>query len=255
MRRAVVSLASTGLFFAMFMANRVGAYVGYQHMGQIDADTRTLLTTIVAANLGLMSLILGFAFSMAAARFDARRSHVVAEANVIGTAYLRAGLLPEPGRTELRHELTQLIDARLAFVETGGAVERATVAEGLQERAWARAQTAAESDPHSVSAGLLLHALNEMIDQETRSTQAFSNRVPRLVPGLVVAVALVGVFGMGYACGVFGVRRLVLSTLFELSISAVTFVVLDLDHPYAGLIRPGKGALLELRKRVVGLGS
>ena len=38
-------------------------------------------------------LVLGFTFSLAASRFDARRMAVLEEANAIGTTYLRARLL------------------------------------------------------------------------------------------------------------------------------------------------------------------
>src|SRR5262245_27036868 len=56
---------------------------------------------IVASILALLALVLGFTFSLAAMRFDARREAVLAEANAIGTTYLRAGMLPEPERKEV----------------------------------------------------------------------------------------------------------------------------------------------------------
>ena len=45
--------------------------------------------------LGLLALLLGFTFSMAVDRFDARRAVVLEEANAIGTAYLRTQVLDE----------------------------------------------------------------------------------------------------------------------------------------------------------------
>ena len=52
------------------------------------------ISTLEAAMLGLLALIIGFTFAMALSRFDSRRDAVLLEANVIGTTALRARLLP-----------------------------------------------------------------------------------------------------------------------------------------------------------------
>ena len=57
---------------------------------------------IVGAILGLLAFLLAFTFGMAASRFETRRELVLDEANAIGTTYLRAALLPEPHRVEVR---------------------------------------------------------------------------------------------------------------------------------------------------------
>ena len=51
---------------------------------------------IVGSLLALMAFLLATATGMAADRFDTRRGLVLAEANSVGTTYLRAGYLPEP---------------------------------------------------------------------------------------------------------------------------------------------------------------
>lgn len=50
--------------------------------------------SIEAAVFALLGLLIAFTFSGALTRFDERRGQVVAEANAIGTAYLRLDLLP-----------------------------------------------------------------------------------------------------------------------------------------------------------------
>jgi hypothetical protein len=44
--------------------------------------------------LTLLGLIIGFSFSMAVNRYDQRKPYEQAEANAIGTEYVRADLLP-----------------------------------------------------------------------------------------------------------------------------------------------------------------
>ncbi len=65
---------------------------------------------VVSAVLGLLALLLGFTFSLAIDRFEARRHLVLEDANAIGTAYLRVQLLQEPHRTRLSNLLVQYTD-------------------------------------------------------------------------------------------------------------------------------------------------
>lgn len=61
---------------------------------------------------------LAFTFGLAAARFDTRRRVLLDEANVLGTIYLRAGMLPEK-RDEIRTLLRNYADARIQAVRSG----------------------------------------------------------------------------------------------------------------------------------------
>jgi hypothetical protein len=49
---------------------------------------------VQAAILTLLGLIIGFSFSMAVSRYDLRKTYKDAEANAIGTEYVRAGPVP-----------------------------------------------------------------------------------------------------------------------------------------------------------------
>ena len=53
------------------------------------------LATIQGATLGLLALLLGFSFALAAGRFSDRVQLIVSEANAIGTAWLRSDLMPQ----------------------------------------------------------------------------------------------------------------------------------------------------------------
>src|SRR5436190_21650468 len=58
------------------------------------------VATLEGAILGLLASMIGFTFSMALSRFEARRDGVLAEAMAIGTTALRARLLPAPHNRE-----------------------------------------------------------------------------------------------------------------------------------------------------------
>ena len=63
------------------------------------------------ASLALLAFLLAFVVSMGSGIATERRQLVMAEANAIGTAYLRAGYLDEPYRTEARDLLREYTDS------------------------------------------------------------------------------------------------------------------------------------------------
>ena len=66
--------------------------------GRISA---TILAWCKAATLTMLCLIIGFTFSMAISH-DLRKNYEEAEANAIGTEYVRAGLLPVADAARVR---------------------------------------------------------------------------------------------------------------------------------------------------------
>ena len=66
---------------------------GYLSLGKLTArveDEGRESASSWAATLTLLGLIIGFSFSMATSRYDQRRNYEEAEANAIGTGYVRA---------------------------------------------------------------------------------------------------------------------------------------------------------------------
>src|ERR1700759_3667619 len=86
------------VFMIVFIAQGISVYVGdflRKHAQALRQDERHDFDTVRATTMTLLALIIGFTFSMAVARFDQRKTLEEAEANAIGTEYLRAGLLPD----------------------------------------------------------------------------------------------------------------------------------------------------------------
>ena len=73
---------------------------------------------ILAATLTLLGLIIGFTFSMATNRYDQRKNYEEAEANAIGTEYVRADLLPAADAARVRALLGKYLDQRVLFYTT-----------------------------------------------------------------------------------------------------------------------------------------
>src|SRR2546429_4500277 len=88
------------LVFAMsFLLLSLAAAVGDIVRSKIHPlveEERDDFGIILSATLTLLGLLIGFSFSMAISRYDQRKNYEEAEANAIGTEYVRADLLP-PG--------------------------------------------------------------------------------------------------------------------------------------------------------------
>ena len=76
----------------------------------VRQDAREDLDIVEAAILTLLALIIGFTFSMAVTRYDQRKNYEEAEANAIGTEYVRADLLPTEDAVSVRELLRRYLD-------------------------------------------------------------------------------------------------------------------------------------------------
>ena len=147
------------------------------------------------ALLGVVGLILAFGLSLAVGRYEDRRAATVAEANAIGTTYLRAQLIAEPARTrslDLLRRYTTLAVTVSSEVPNSPAMLRTTAAEGLlQRRLWRLAGQSLAVAPVASAPRLYVDSLNSTIDQQSVRLAALNNRVPAAVLGLEVIGAAI----------------------------------------------------------------
>jgi hypothetical protein len=214
------------------------------------AETREAnVSTLEASVLGLLALMLSFTFAMAVARFDARRDAVLKEANAIGTAALRARLLPAPHNADSLRLLRDYVGVRLDLLGKGG--ESATVEAAIThasdnlENLWrvARAALAAEKGMAPV---LYIQSLNDVFDQQEARLTAYRHRVPRIVFLALYAIAAVGLGFSGYASGLEKRRWRVPVYVVNLLVASVILLIQDIDRPDAGAIRVNQQPILDV---------
>src|SRR5271163_3280471 len=71
----------------------------------VKATDHNELAIVQSAALTLLGLIVGFTFAMAISRYDQRKNLEEAEANAIGTSYVRADLMPQSAAVATRTTL------------------------------------------------------------------------------------------------------------------------------------------------------
>src|SRR5262245_56645313 len=92
--RKMMEIVVAGLLFvAMLISIDAGYRIGHRSKSSVGETSIEVIGTVDAAVFGLLGLILAFTFSGASDRLVLRRAQIVQEANAIGTAYLRIGML------------------------------------------------------------------------------------------------------------------------------------------------------------------
>ena len=106
------------VFLIALIALSGAAFVGdylRRKMRPVKKAEQDDFDTALAATLTLLGLIIGFSFSMAVNRYDQRKNYEEAEANAIGTEYLRADLLGDDDAAKVRELLGTYIRHRISF--------------------------------------------------------------------------------------------------------------------------------------------
>jgi hypothetical protein len=246
-------LIAGGTLLTLLVASEAGWRLGRRAHVE-DEATRALVGGVAAATLGLLGLLLGFALSMAITRFDARRSVIVDEANAIGTLWLRAGLLAEPMRSELRGALRDYTAARVDFARVGNDLEKLRAARARSGRVhgvvWSVIERAAQpgSNPAIVSA--LITAANGMIDLEELRMSSLENYIPAPVMLLLIGVAAIALALLGWSFGAAERRGTGSMLLLVVLVTAVLGVIMDINRPHRGMIRVGDESILRLRGNI-----
>jgi hypothetical protein len=232
------------IFLAVEGGYRLGNY-RRGHSPEKDAPVGAM----VGAMLGLLAFMLAFTFGLAASRFDARRLTILDEANAIGTTYLRAGLLPEPHRTEIRRSLREYVDVRLEGVRQANLTEALSRSTELHTQMWSQATAVADLDPRSIVTGLFIQSLNELIDlHATRVMVGLRSRIPAVIWVALFFVATLTMATMGYHEGLAGTRRSLASLALVVSFSTVLLLTADLDRLHEGFLQVSQQSMLDLQK-------
>jgi hypothetical protein len=186
---------------------------------------------------------------MAATRFDTRRSAVLQEANAIGTTYLRADLLPEPQRDEVRSLLREYAALRVEGAVMIMSPEGMAKSAALHDRLWAAAATVdKKTDP--VMVGLFIQSLNETIDLDAVRVTAIRSQVPDVIWYSLYLMIILTMAAMGYQFGLSGMHSWVVTILLALIFAAVILLIADLDRPQRGLLQVSQQALLDVLNKI-----
>ena len=223
-------------FAALWFSACLGAF--FRRRRALEEDQFRDFSLIAGATLTLLGLIVGFSFSMAINRYDQRKNLEAAEANAIGTEYVRAEFLAGADAARLRTLLRKYLDQRVLSYLTRDAAKLKQIdaaTDQLQTELWATVQSPAMAQQTPVMA-LTVAGMNDVLNSQAYTQAAWWNRIPVGAWVLMETIAICSNVLVGY-----GVRRTktreLLFLVLPLVLSISFFLVSDIDSPRGGMIR------------------
>jgi hypothetical protein len=226
----------------LFLAVESGYRVGLRHRGSNGDDkTKTRGDVTLGSLLALLGLMLAFTYAFSLSRADMRKQAVVEEANAIGTAFLRADLAAEPGRSVLRALLLDYARTRVVTADMVSTHEKLTEvivrSEKAQAAIWpATKRLVQEGAPDPIQASIVL-AINDVLDAHTRRVAVVFDRLPGVVLGLLVLIAAASLAVAGHNAGLNGYMSRWRMSAFAFVLAALMLVIVDFDQGKRGMIQ------------------
>jgi hypothetical protein len=230
-------LIVAGLLLGGLVAAEIGFRIGAAFKREDDALNKQL-DVIRSATLALVAFLVAFAFSGSAGRFVDRLDIIVTEANALGTAWLRADVLPEPQRGELKATLKEYTTDRVTLLSSRDWDEIHRLlgkVGGLQERMWSAALAGTQGDAPLMN--LVLPPLNDVIDLHTTHLAQATRHLPRPILIVLLATAALYLVLVGVGNGRSGRRFPVLDAIYAAVLAVALWMTIDLDRPRQGLIQ------------------
>ncbi|MEJ8855540.1 hypothetical protein WKW79_13225 [Variovorax robiniae] len=218
-----------------------------------DGESQEDLGVILGATLALAGLIIGFTFSMAVSRYDQRKNFEEAEANAIGTEYVRADFLPAAEAARVRALLNAYLDQRVLFYTTRDRKELQQVNDrtaALQQELWDAVKTPALAQPNPIQA-LVVNGMNDVLNSQGYTQAAWWNRIPQAAWWLMLGIAICCNMLIGYGMRS-SARRPLLLLVMPFVLSLAFLLIADIDTPRAGFVHVVPQNLLALKPSMKG---
>src|SRR6266478_8551824 len=154
---------------------------------------------VLSATLTLLGLLIGFSFSMAISRYDQRKNYEEAEANAIGTEYVRADLLPPENAARVRELLKEYLDQRVLFYTSRRSSQLEKInarTSKLQNELWSAVRPGTPQP--SMVAMLVISGMNDVLNSQGYTQAAWWNRIPLPAWALMTVIAICCNLLIGY---------------------------------------------------------
>jgi len=232
------------LLIVQLVAYELGNWLGRTRKADGEVEG---VGAVVGSMLALLAFVLALTLSFASTRFTERRAGTLAEANAIGTAWLRARAIGGPHGSEIARLLEQYTQVRLDFIRA----TRESLAIGqdnqqtnaLQSEIWQHTTAIVQDHPDPVSASLMA-AVNDVFDMTMSERFAYELRLPPQIFWLLMLMILLGMSGLGYQLGLKARSLRILVTLLCIVWTLVIVDILDLASARLGSFRTDIAATL-----------
>ena len=251
-------LTVAGMFVIPFFAVLIPLFIGQRHgisSGKKSADIpEKPVDGAVGVSFGLLAFMLALTFQLVSNRFEVRKQLLLDEVSAIRTGYLRAGLIPEPYRSNTKKFLIEYVDQRSGKFADRDEINRViNESQKILDSVWTYAEALAAQDRSSEVYALYTTSINEIIDAHNqRISTALQYRIP---PAIIIVLFIIEFFSMlvlGYQFGLAGKRSPSMSLALAIIFAVVMFLIVALDRPELGVSRLSQKPMKTLQDQLHG---
>ena len=207
----------------------LGGYLGRVRMMAGIKEPETSMETAAAAVLGLLAFILGFTFSLTWNKFANSNNLVIQHAKAISICYLRAGLIPEKQKVEIRkllHEYVQL----LLQIQNRNLERMLSRVDDIHIALWRETVSLAKEDMDGELRSIFIGSANDLMSLSLeRKTIALFIRIPDAIWRSLFFLAGIGMLAFGYQAGISGINKLFQLTLLPVAFGLVIVLIAELN--------------------------
>jgi hypothetical protein len=224
-------------FISVLIPILLGQRYGQHRKKKTEEAQHAPVGSVVGAAFGLLAFMLAITFQIAANRYDARKELLLEDVTNIRTAWLRAGLIPEPYRFNTKRFIAEYVDLRVDLVNDLSKLDvDLSRSQQILDSLWKYTEALAEQDRSSEVYALYTASVNDMVDSHNqRIAVGLQYRIPNAVLFVLFIISFVSMFVLGYQFGIAGKGSLRLIILLSLIFAIVMFLILALDQPDKGL--------------------
>lgn len=244
------------MFFLPLLAVLVPLYIGGRyglHFRKKNGEVQDApIGSVVGAALGLLAFMLAFTFQIVDNRYNSRKELLLEEVTTIRTAYLRAGLIPEPFRSATKKHLVDYVDVRVELANDISKIGYAKLrTEEILDSLWSFTEALAAEDRSSEVYSLYTTSVNDLVDlYNQRITVTLEYRIPQIILYVLFIIAFFSMLLLGYQFGVSGRQNFIVNLVLAFIFASVMWLILALDRPETGLIRVNQKPLFTLQKQL-----
>ena len=241
-------------FISVLVPILLGQRYGIYRKKKSEDVQQAPVGAVVGAAFGLLAFMLAITFQIAANRFDARKQLLLEEVTNIRTAYLRAGLIPEPYRSNTKRFLVEYVDLRVDLANDLSKLNAGlSRSQQILDSLWKYTEALAEQDRSSEVYAMYTTSVNDMVDAfNQRIAVALQYRIPPAVLFVLFVISFVSMLLLGYQFGISGKGSLKLIILLSVIFAIVMFLILALDQPEKGLATVSQKPMIHLQQQLQG---
>lgn len=247
---------SIGMFLlpllAVLIPVLIGQYYGLYVRRKGEEVQDAPIGSVVGSALGLLAFMLAFTFQIVSNRYDSRKALLLEEVTDIRTAYLRAGLIPEPFRSGSKKMLADYVDLRVELNQDFSKLEYVkSRSQQILDSLWNYTEALAAQDRSSEVYALYTTSVNDLFDlYNQRITLTLEYRIPAPILYVLFIIAFFSMLALGYQFGISGKGNFKINLLLAIVFAAVMWLIFALDRPETGMIRLNQTPVMTLQQQL-----